>query len=110
MTQRSPVGEGEMNDQADDCADAYAAALADLRTAMAVLHACETSLHSEEQRRAARGAASADLQILGAARAALVEAREHVQPAVDEAEAWLRAREWTDLRPGAESGWGRGGA
>lgn len=82
-----------MNDRAVDGGDAYAAALADLRTAMAVLHACETSLYSEQRRRMARGVALADLGVLVSARAALAEARELIQPAVDEAEAWLRAHE-----------------
>jgi len=89
------MAEDKLSDQGDHSvdgsADAYAAALADLRTAIAVLHACETSLHSEEERRAARGAAPADLRALEAARTALVEARKLVQPALDEAEAWLRA-------------------
>ena len=95
-----------MNDHTDEEADAYAAALADLRTAMAVLHACEASLRSEEERRAARGATPADLGVLESARAALAEAREHVQPAVDNAETWLRAREWAASRPSAERRWG----
>jgi hypothetical protein len=98
----------QAEDDADRSADAYAAALADLRTAMAVLHACETSLHGEEERRAGRGAAPTELRALEAARMALVEARQQVQPALDEAEARLRPVERSGSSPRRESG--RGGA